>query len=68
MCKKEAYSKLKGFLAENNIQQKKIAKIIDISQSALSKKINGKGGDFTIQEAKKICKALNTGADIFFTS
>lgn len=60
------YSKFKGYLAENNIQQKDIAALIRISPSALSKKINGRGGDFTVQEAKIICKKLNTGAEIFF--
>lgn len=66
MTKRQPYLKFKGFLAENNIQQKEVAKILNISNSALNKKINGTGGDFTVQEAKKICQVLNTDSRIFF--
>ncbi|MBU3145762.1 MULTISPECIES: helix-turn-helix domain-containing protein [unclassified Clostridium] len=64
--KRESYFKFKGYLAENSIQQKEIAHIINISQATLSKRLNGKGGDFTIQDLKKICKTLNVKAEIFF--
>ena len=66
MTKKQPYLKFKGFLVENNIQQKEVAKILNISNSTLNKKINGTGSDFTIQEAKKICQTLNTNSEIFF--
>jgi DNA-binding Xre family transcriptional regulator len=64
--KREPYYKFKGYLAEKNIQQKDVAKIIKISQATLSKRLNGKGGDFTIQELKKICTTLDVKAEIFF--
>lgn len=63
---REPYYKFKGFLAENNIQQKEVAKLINISQATLSKRLNGKGGDFSIQDLKKICNTLNIKAEIFF--
>ena len=63
---REPYFKFKGYLAENNIQQKEIANIINISQATLSKRLNAKGGDFTIQDLKKICDKLNVNAEIFF--
>lgn len=63
---REPYSKFKGFLAENSIQQKKVAELINISQATLSKRINGKGGDFSIQDLKKICSTLKIEAEIFF--
>lgn len=66
MPKRQPYLKFKGFLVENNIQQKEVAKILNISNSALNKKINGTGSDFTVQEAKEICQALNTDSRIFF--
>nr|WP_244990467.1 helix-turn-helix transcriptional regulator [Clostridium algidicarnis] len=53
-------------MAENRIQQKEVAKLINISQATLSKRLNGKGGDFTIQDLKKICINLNVSAEIFF--
>lgn len=63
---REAYSKFKGYLAENNIQQKEVAKTINISEATISKRLNGKGGDFTIQDLKKICSKFNIKAEIFF--
>jgi DNA-binding Xre family transcriptional regulator len=64
--RREPYYKFKGYLAEKNIQQKDIARIINISEATLSKRLNGKGGDFTIQDLKKICKTLDVKAEIFF--
>ena len=64
----EPYYKFKGYLAENNIQQKEIAKMLDISQATFSKKLNGKSGDFTIQDLKKICTRLKIEAEIFFNN
>lgn len=66
MENREPYSKFKGYLAEKNIQQKKIAKLLDVSPSTFSKRLNGKGGDFSIQDLKKICRNLNIKAEIFF--
>lgn len=65
---REPYYKFKGYLAENNIQQKEIAEMLDISQASFSKKLNGKSGDFTIQDLKKICTNLKIKAEIFFNS
>lgn len=63
---KQRYSKFKGYLVENNIHQKEIAKIINVSQATFSKRINGRGGDFTVQDLKQICTYLNIKAEIFF--
>lgn len=63
---KQPYNKFKGYLAENNILQKEIARMINVSQATLSKRLNGKGGDFTVQDLKKICTYLNIKAEIFF--
>lgn len=66
MNTRQPYSKFKGFLAEKNIKQKEIAELINISEATLSKRLNGKGGDFTIQDLKKICLTLDIKAEIFF--
>ncbi|AVP54492.1 transcriptional regulator [Clostridium tetani] len=66
MTIREPYSKFKGFLAEKDIKQKEIAELINVSEATLSKRLNGKGGDFTIQDLKKICVALDIKAEIFF--
>lgn len=66
MKKREPYSKFKGYLVEKNIPQKKIAELLCISEPTLSKRLNGKGGDFSVQDLKKICDFLQIKADIFF--
>lgn len=66
--KREPYYKFKGYLAENNIQQKEVAEILEISQATLSKRLNGKSGDFTVQDLKKICMNLGIKAEIFFNN
>jgi len=42
--------------------------MLDISQATFSKKLNGKSGDFTIQDLKKICTRLKIEAEIFFNN
>lgn len=66
MKQREAYSKFKGYLVEKNIKQKSVAEMLKISQATLSKRINGKGGDFTVQELEKICTSLKIKAELFF--
>jgi DNA-binding Xre family transcriptional regulator len=63
---REPYFKFKGYLAEKNIQQKEVARMLEVSPATLSKRLNGKGGDFTAQDLKKICTNLNIKAEIFF--
>ncbi len=65
---REPYYKFKGYLAENNIQQKEVAEILEISQATLSKRLNGKSGDFTVQDLKKICMNHGIKAEIFFNN
>lgn len=66
MEKREPYYKFKGFLAEKDIKQKEIANLIKVSEPTLSRRLNGRGSDFSIQDLKKICQSLGIKADIFF--
>lgn len=63
---RQAYWKLKGFLAEKNIKQKQVADILGISVPAFNKRLNGTGTDFSVKEARKICTEFNAEAGIFF--
>lgn len=63
---KQGYSKLKGFLAENNIKQKVVADMLGISVPTFNKKLNGTAGDFSIKEARIICRELKADVNIFF--
>ena len=63
---RKPYYKFKGYLAENNIKQKDVAVLINMSSSTFSKKLSGKGSDFSIQDLKEICQHLKIKAEIFF--
>lgn len=63
---KQGYFKLKGFMAENNIKQKVVADMLGISVPTFNKKLNGTADDFSVTEARIICKKLNAGVEIFF--
>ena len=64
--KRPVYSKLKAFLIENSLKQKDLALFLKISKSQLNQKLNGTGVDFTMEEARLICKHLNISGDEFF--
>ena len=66
MLQRATYNKFKGFLVENGIQQKEVAKLLNISVPTFNKKLNGTGSDFSIQVVKKICSTYNIKAEIFF--
>lgn len=53
--------KLKGKMREKGITQEKLAAVIDIDKSTLSRRLNS-GKDFTIGEANKIVIALQLSA------
>lgn len=60
------YLKFKNFLTENNIKRKEIAKLLGITSSSLSRKINKRNNDFNFNEVKEICKFFKISADEFF--
>lgn len=60
------YNKFKGYLVENNIKQKEVAELLEISVPTFNKKLNGTGSDFSIQDLRKICLTYKISADIFF--
>ncbi|MFM1581242.1 helix-turn-helix transcriptional regulator [Helcococcus bovis] len=63
---KMSYYKLKGFLAEQGIKHSKVAKILGISQTTFSKKINRNNADFNADEIRVICRTYNISSDEFF--
>jgi len=60
------YGKLKAFLAENNVHQEELAKLLGKSVSAVNQNLNGTGGDFSVSEVRKICLHWGISADSFF--
>lgn len=64
----QPYRKIKAFLVENNISQKELGEILEKSQSAINQKLNGTGGDFSLQEARLMSEKLGIPSAYFFWS
>ena len=60
-----AYLKFKAWLVENNIKQKDVADLLEISIENLNAKVNGRQ-NFTLSQVKKLCETYNISADLFF--
>lgn len=58
------YSKLKGALKEREITYGDIAKVLSVSETSISNKINGQS-DFSLCEVICLKEYLNAGNDIF---
>lgn len=59
-------NKIKGLMAEKNISQQKLASILGISKQTLNAKLQSKR-EFTVNEAQKICNALDIkDVEIYF--
>lgn len=66
MSKKLPYLKLKGYLVENQIRSQDVAKLLNISDTSFSKKLNRKGQDFNAEEIRIMCKEFCLDANVFF--
>ena len=66
MEKKLPYLKLKGFLAENQIKSQDVAKLLDLTETTFSKKINRNGQDFNAEEIRIMCKEYDLDANVYF--
>ena len=63
---REPYKKIKAFLVENDIRHRDVAKLLNLTQNTVSKKLNGFGGDFTLQDAKKMHEEFGVPIEYFF--
>lgn len=64
--KKTPYLKLKGFLVENQIKSQDVAKLLGLTDTSFSKKINRNGQDFNAAEIRKMCEEYKLDANVFF--
>lgn len=62
----ERYIKFKAFLVMNNIKQREVAELLDLTVSTFSRKINRNHADFTPSEIFMICDHFGISADDFF--
>ena len=64
--KHEPHQRFKGYLAENDIRQGKVAELLNISRVTLNQKLNGYL-HFKFDEVEKICREYDITPDIFLT-
>lgn len=60
------YYKFKAYMSEKGIIQAEVAKLIEVSNATLNKKINGTGSDFSLTEVRTITRHYNISAEEFF--
>lgn len=53
----------KAWLVMHSITQRELAEVLGISFQSVNKKVNGKE-DFTMEQARKICRHYHVSADI----
>lgn len=63
---RQPYNKIKAFLVENEIKHKDVAVLLEMKPNTISKKLNGFGGDFTLEEAKLMHVELGVPIAYFF--
>lgn len=56
--------KFKAWMVENRITQKDLMDLLDLSQTSINKKVNGKE-DFSLSQIRTICEKYELSADIF---
>ena len=62
---REPYLELKGWMAEHDVKQVDVAKVLDTTGNYVNKKINGTGSDFTLYEARKLVKHFGMPGSFF---
>ncbi|MCI1574707.1 MAG: helix-turn-helix domain-containing protein [Weizmannia coagulans] len=60
------YKKIKAFLVENGISQKELGRALNKSQSAINQKLNGTGGDFSLNEVRIMAMKYGIPTSYFF--
>lgn len=60
------YCRFNGYLAEHGIKKKEVAKMLNISQTALQMKFAGKQ-EFTVPQIRLLCEKYKLSADIFLS-
>lgn len=60
------YTKFKAFLEEKDIKQKDLAGLLGKSTTTINQNLNGTGGDFSMDDVRKICREYQISSDEFF--
>lgn len=60
------YTKFKAYMAENNIKQTDLSKLLGKAVPTINQNLNGTGGDFSMADVRKICIEYGISADTYF--
>lgn len=60
------YVKFKQFLVENDIKRKDIAKLLGISLTLISSKLNTNKDDFTLKQIRILCNKYDLDSNVYF--
>ena len=60
------YVKFKQFLVENDIKRKDIAKLLGISLTLTSSKLNTNKDDFTLKQIRTLCNKYDLDSNVYF--
>ncbi|QPC47142.1 helix-turn-helix domain-containing protein [Mangrovibacillus cuniculi] len=63
---RQPYNKIKAYLVEKNIKHRDVAKLLSIQPNTVSKKLNGFGGDFSLEDAWQMHNELGVPIAYFF--
>lgn len=60
------YTKFKAYMEECEIKQKDLAELLGKAIPTVNQNLNGTGGDFSLDDIRKICHTYGISADAFF--
>jgi len=66
--KHQPYTKFMAWMKENNVSNNDIADLLAVHKSVVSKRLNGTGADFSIEEVRIICVHYGISADTYFVA
>jgi transcriptional regulator with XRE-family HTH domain len=62
------YTKFKAYMEEQNIMQTDLAALLRKTATTVNQNLNGTGGDFSMDDIRKICLAYKISADTYFVN
>lgn len=64
----QPYTKFMAWMKENDVSSNDLADLLHVHKSVISKRLNGTGADFSIEEVRIICVHYRISADTYFVA
>lgn len=62
------YAKFKAWMTENGITQIYLGELLDKKTTTINQNLNGTGGDFSMDDIRKICQHYRLSSDNYFVN